>query len=102
MRNAEDFKKQTGMRLIGWSSVWSYHSIDKLENAAFNKRSNLNRDINNAFKTGVDSVTLIVSGIGRSGHGKTKVAIFEGATNMDNYNNYYSKGCAEVFASNFK
>jgi len=102
MKQAELFQKATGKKLLAWSSIWNIHGIDNMFNVAQNKNSNLHAEISKLFKKGVKSVTLIVSGKGRSQHSETSVAIFEGITNSVEWGEYYMGECSELFSHNFE
>jgi len=85
MRNANNYQKRTGKKLLAWSSIWNLHGSKGLFDVAMNSRSNLNKDLAEIFKTGIKSVTLVVSGIGWSAHSETSVAIFDGADDSYDY-----------------
>lgn len=100
--NLVRFQKETGLELIGTTTVWNFHGIDHLVSVGMNKQSNLHAELKHIYKEYDGIITVFVSQIGRSAHSATIVGIYKGATNLENCSYYYSKRCDEFTAKDFK
>ena len=100
MRNLNSLLNQDkNLKLVGYTSVWNFHTCDHLGNLAKKKGTNINKAVEEMKKTGKKgSFTLYVDSIGRSGHSASRVAILEGVSNVDTLGSfYYSSRLGEFF-----
>ena len=86
MTKLELFAKESGLKLIGKSTVWNIHGSDSLANLARKKGTNLHAEFSKMKSQGLTGgFTLVVGCKGRSQHSATEIGIFEGVN--DDFDN---------------
>jgi len=87
--------KDLKLNKISETTVWNYHNII-LADVGFRKGSNLNKKLKELYEKGIRGmVTIYVEAIGSSAHNASRLGIYEGTTNISNFNMYYSNRHAE-------
>ena len=83
------------LKKIAETTVWNFHGT-YLANVGFRKGSNLHKKLGELYKKGVRGmVTVYVEAIGRSQHASSRVGIYMGVTDAENFGPYYSSRHAE-------